>query len=110
MSGSRGISLSIFIASTSGRKIITSFAYRFFHFIRPPGLRLAFDAAERNGKFGRIQCQKGKECSSRGREKKASVPLQMDGESRSKGKVIPTSFLKIIEMGDVRWGGRAGKV
>ena len=40
------ISLSIFITSMSGNKSLTSFAYGFFHFRRPPGLKLAFDAAK----------------------------------------------------------------
>ena len=54
MLGATNIGLTIFITSLSNRKSLTSFAYRFFHFRRPPGLRSAFEAAERNGKFGRI--------------------------------------------------------
>ena len=37
-----------------------SFTNCTFHLSRPPRFRRAFDAAEKNGKFGRIQCQKGK--------------------------------------------------
>ena len=44
MSRGRNVSPTIFITSMSGM----------FHFRRPPGLRLAFDVAERNEKFGRI--------------------------------------------------------
>ena len=38
-------------------KALTSFTNRFFRFSRPPGFRLALDAAKKNGKFSRIQCQ-----------------------------------------------------
>ena len=38
-----------------------------FHFRRPPGLRLVFDAAERNKKFGRIRCQRSEESCNRGK-------------------------------------------
>ena len=40
---------------------------------------MAFDAAQRNGRFGCI----------------TSIPLQKDSESQSNSKVIPTRFLKI---------------
>ena len=50
---------------------------------------MAFDADERNGRFGRIQCQRGKESSCRGKRRvflcRGTVGL----------KVIPVSFLKI---------------
>ena len=49
---------------------LTSFTNRIFHFSRPPGFRMAFDAVERNGRFGRIQCQRSKESSSRGKRKR----------------------------------------
>ena len=58
MSGSGDVSLTIFITSISDSKSLTSFAYCFFHFSGPPGLRLAFDTAERNGKFDRTQFQR----------------------------------------------------
>ena len=76
MSGGRNISLTIFIAAMSGSKSLMPLSYRFFHFRRPPGLRLAFDAAVRNGKFGLIYCQRRKE----------SIFLQKDSESQSKKK------------------------
>ena len=41
ISGSRDVSLTIFITSISGSKSLTSLAYRFFHFRKPLGLRLA---------------------------------------------------------------------
>ena len=56
-------------------------------------MRLAFDAAERNGKFGYIQCQRSKECSSRGKRRlylrRRTVRIEV------KSKVIPSSFLEI---------------
>ena len=59
-SGSRDVSLTIFITSVSCRESLTFFTNRLFHFSRPPGFRRAFDGAERNGKIGRIQCQRSK--------------------------------------------------
>ena len=50
---------------------------------------MAFDAAERNGRFGRIQCQKGKESSSRGNRRVFLCRKTV------RVKVIPASFLKI---------------
>ena len=75
----------------SGNKSLKSFAYRFR---KPPGLRLAFGAAERNGKSGRIQCQRSEKSSNKGR-KEESIPLQKDSKGRNESKVIPTSFLEI---------------
>ena len=50
---------------------------------------MAFDVTERNGRFGRIQCQRGKESSSRG---KRLIFLCR----RTVGvKVIPASILKV---------------
>ena len=57
MLGSRDGSLTILIIYMSSSKSLTFFTDRFFLFSRPPGLRLTSDAAEKNGKFGRIQCQ-----------------------------------------------------
>ena len=76
-SGSGDVSLTIFIASLSCSKSLTSFTNRTFHFSGHPG----FMAFERNGKFGRIQCQRSKESSSSSRGKR-SIPLQ-DRESQS---------------------------
>ena len=62
---------------------------------------MAFDAAERNGRFGRIQCQRGKESSSRGKKKRQVFLCR-----RTVGvKVIPASVLKIEGRG-ARWGER----
>ena len=66
-SESGDVSLTIIIASVSGSKSFTSFTNRFFHLSRQPGFRMAFDAAKRNGRFDRIQCQRSKESSSRGK-------------------------------------------
>ena len=54
MSRSGDVSLSILITSMSGRKSLVSYAYHSFNVRKTPGLRLAFDAAERNGRFGPI--------------------------------------------------------
>ena len=84
--------LAIFITSVSGSKSLASFTNRFFHFSGPSGFRRAFDAAKRNGRFGRIQCQKSKESSSRGKRR---VFLCRTVRVKVKGRVILASFLKI---------------
>ena len=56
---------------------------------------MAFDAAERNGRFGRIQCQRGKESSSRGKRKTRVFLCRRTVRVNVGGKAIPTSFLKI---------------
>ena len=56
---------------------------------------MAFDAAERNGRFGRIQCQRGKESSSRGKGKRRVFLCRRTVGIKVGGKVIPTSCLKI---------------
>ena len=57
-SRSGDVSLAIFITSVSGSESLASFTNRTFHLRRPPGFRRAFDAAERNGRFSHIQCQR----------------------------------------------------
>ena len=74
---------------------LTSFTNRTFHFTRPPVFRRAFDAAERNGKFGRIQCQRGKEGSSRGKRKRRVFLCRRTVGVKVISKSIPASFLKI---------------
>ena len=56
---------------------------------------MAFDAAERNGRFGRIQCQRGKESSSRGKRKRRVFLCRGTVRVKVEGKAIPASFLKI---------------
>ena len=56
---------------------------------------MAFDAAERNGRFGRIQCQRGKESSSSGKRKKRVFLCRRTMGVKVGGKVISASFLKI---------------
>ena len=75
-SGSGYVSLTISITCVSCSESLTSFTNRFFPFNGPPGFRMAFDAAERNGRFRRFQCQRSK-------EKETSTPLQKDSESQS---------------------------
>ena len=90
-SGSGDISLAIFITSVNGSESFASFTT--FHLSRPPGFRRAFDASERNGRSGRIQCQNGKESSSSGKRRvflcRGTVLVKVGG------KAIPVSFLKI---------------
>ena len=73
----------ISIASVSGSKSLTSFTDRFFHFSKPPGFRMAFDAAERNERFGRIQFQRSKREQQQRKEKETSISLQRDNEKQS---------------------------
>ena len=47
MSESKAVSLTNLTVSVGGRKSLMFIAYRFFHFRRPPGLRLAFDTTAR---------------------------------------------------------------
>ena len=97
MSGSGDVSLTIFITSKSGSESTTSFTNRFFHLSEPPGCRLAFNAAERNGRFGRFQCQRSKESSSRGKRKRRVFLCKRTVRVKVKGKVIPINSLKIEE-------------
>ena len=70
-SGSGDVSLAIFITSVSGSKSLASFTNRFFHFSGPPDFMMSFDAAERNRRFGRIQCHRSEDSSStRGKRKR----------------------------------------
>ena len=92
MLGSRDVSLAILVTSMSGSKILTYFAYGIFHFRRPPGLELAFDAAERNEKFGRIQCQRSKESNSVEKRNREVFLCRRIVRVKVKGKVVPTSF------------------
>ena len=92
-SGSGDVSLAICIASVSDSESLASFTNRAFHLSRPPGFRMAFDAAKRNGRFGRIQYQRSKKSSSRGKRRvflcRTTVRVEVQG------KAIPASFLKI---------------
>ena len=59
---------------------------------------MAFDAAERNGEFGRIQCQRGKESSGRGKRKRR-VFLCRRRKSKYKAKSSQRVFGKLKEGG-----------
>ena len=78
----------------SGSESLAPFTYRTFYLSRPPGFRRAFDAAERNGRFGLIQCQRSKESSSRGKRKRRVFLCRKTVRVKVGGKVIPASFLK----------------
>ena len=95
MSGSRNVNLTIFITSMSSSQSLTSFTSHFFHLSGPLGLKQAFDAAERNGRFGRIQSQESKWSSSRGKRKRQVLLCKRTVRVEVRSKVIPTSFLKI---------------
>ena len=56
---------------------------------------MAFDAAERNGRFGRIHCQRGKESSSRGKRKRRVFLCRKKVGVKIGDKVISASFLKV---------------
>ena len=92
MSGSKDVSLTIFIASVSGGESLTSFVNSFFHLSGPTSFRFAFDVAEKNGRFGRIQCQRSKANKSRGKRRvfffRKAVRVGV------KSKVISASFLE----------------
>ena len=79
----------------SGSKSFASFTNRTVHLSRPPGFRRAFDAAERNGRFGRIQCQRGEKNSSRGKRKRRVFLCTRTVGVKVQGKVIPASLLKV---------------
>ena len=70
LSESEDVSLAIFITSVSANESLASFTNRFSHFIREPGFRMTFGAVKRNGRIGRIQCQRSKESSSGGKRKR----------------------------------------
>ena len=95
-SGSGDVSLAIFLTSVSGSESLTS-CTNCFYFSGPPGFRVAFDAAERNGRFGRTQCQSSKKSSSRGKRKRRVFFCRRTVRVNVIGKVIPASFLKIEE-------------
>ena len=60
---------------------------------------MAFDAAERNGRFGRIQWQRGKESNSRRKRKRRVFLCGWTVRVKVIDKVIPESFLKVEERG-----------
>ena len=91
--------MAIFITSVSGSESLASFTNRFFHLSRPPEFRRAFDAAERNGKFGSIQCERGKESSSREKRKRRVFLCRKTVRVKVGNKVIPANFLKVEERG-----------
>ena len=82
---------------------LASFTNLTFHLSRPPGFRRAFDAGERNERFGRIQCQTDKESSSRGKKKRRVILCTKSMGKKVGGKVIPASFLKIEGRGTLVW-------
>ena len=56
-------------SSVSGRKSLASFTNRTFHLSRPPGFRMAFDEAERNGRFGAFSAREVKRAAAEERER-----------------------------------------
>ena len=93
--GKRGnVRLATFIASVSSSKSLASFTNRTFHFSKQSSFKMVFDA-ERNGRFGRIQCQRGKESSSRGKGRRQVFLCRRTVRVKVGGKAISASFLKI---------------
>ena len=88
---------------------LMSFTNRFFHFSEPPGIRMVFDTAERNGRFGFIQCQRSKESSRRGTRKRRIFLYRKTVKVKVIGKVIPMSFLKIEGRGMLVWAKDRGE-
>ena len=68
---------------------------------------MAFDAAERNREFGRIQCHRSKESSSISKRKRRVFLCRRTVRVKVGGKPIPARFLK-VKGGDARWGERLG--
>ena len=62
---------------------------------------MAFDAAKRNERFGSIQCQRGKESSSRGKRKRRVFLCRRTVGVKVEGKAIPASFLKVEGRGSL---------
>ena len=56
---------------------------------------MAFDADERDRRFGRIYCQRSEETSSRGKRKRQAFLCRRTVRVKIRSKVIPASFLKI---------------
>ena len=56
---------------------------------------MAFDAGKKNGRFGRIQCQKSEESSSRGKRKIQVFLCRRTVGVKVRGKVILTGFFEI---------------
>ena len=56
---------------------------------------MAFDAAKRNGRFGRIQCQRSEESSSSGKRKRRVFLCRRTVTVKVRSKIILSNFLKI---------------
>ena len=102
------MSLAIFIPSVSCIESLASFTNHYFHFSRP-GFGMALNAAERNGRFDRNQCQIGKESGSRGKKKRRAFLCRRTMTVKVRSKVIPTSFWKVEGRGDSCWVKRPEK-
>ena len=77
---------------------------------------MAFDAAKRNGKFGRIQCERSEKSSSRGKRKRQVFLCRRIVRVKVKGKVIPVISLKLkgrhllkLKTGEKMTVGRIGR-
>ena len=56
---------------------------------------MAFDAAERNGRFDHIRCQRSEKSSSRGKRKRKYSFCRRTVRVEIKSKFFPTTFLNI---------------
>ena len=86
MSGSEDVNLKIFIASVIGGENLMSFTTA--SSTSADHQSLAFNVAEKNGRFGRIQSQR------RGQQqrKETSIPVAKDSESQSKKQSHPSEL------------------
>ena len=82
MLGSRDVIVTIFITSMSSSKSLTSFACRFFHFRKPPGLRLTWPKGMEN--LAAFSARKVKRASVRERdiERKKYSSAEEQGKSK----------------------------
>ena len=60
---------------------------------------MLFDVVERNGRFGRIQCQRGKESSSRGKKKRRIFLCRRTVRVKVEGKSSQQAFRKLKKGG-----------
>ena len=84
MLGSRDVIVTIFITSMSSSKSLTSFACRFFHFRKPPGLRLTLTWPKGMENLAAFSARKVKRASVRERdvERKEYSSAEEQGKSK----------------------------
>ena len=109
MSVSRDASLTIFITSMSGSKSLGSITNHFFHFRKPPDLRLAFAQLKGIETLVAFNASEVKKPQQR-KEKERSIPLQKGSESQSRRRSHPNELSQNYQKRVVRWGGGGGRM